>query len=318
MERLGYEFTTARPQRSALAQSRASRRRRGDRPWQRVREHLGLEVIAGSVPDEIPDAARPRPWLQTTERATRVHFGDGRALLVEDGRRVTVQWDSHDDDEADADLSWLVQGWSMTLASLQRGQLSLHASTVRIGDEVVALAGQQGAGKSTTAMGLRARGHQLLVDDTTIIEFRDDGAWTTPYVRNVHLLPDAAEAVGVDFDALPPLAGRFGKSAFLAEEPPLEPHRIDRIVVLVKVPSASEVTLAPLSGAQRVQALRLHVNRRGLAPVILGRQRFFAQLARLADTTPVHVMRRPTDEWTLDEVLDAIEAGAPVTPAAPA
>ena len=37
-------------------------------------------------------------------------------------------------------------GWAVTLAMLQRGDLSLHAATVRIGDEVVAIAGDRGAG----------------------------------------------------------------------------------------------------------------------------------------------------------------------------
>ena len=192
-----------RGERSRSRGRRNAGRARG-RGWS-LPPHLGLEVRLGDVPDELPGADRPRPWLQTTARATRVQFAGGNALLVEDGRTVTVQW-AHDPDEADADLSWLVQGWSVTLASLQRGNLSLHASTVQIGDEIVRSAGHQGAGKSTTAMGLRARGHRLLVDDTTVVEFRDGGAWTTPYARNVHLLRDTAEAVGVDADAFPLLA----------------------------------------------------------------------------------------------------------------
>ena len=238
MSVLGYELVTDEASRRALAESRASQRRQSMRSWMEPPAHLGLEVSLGDVPDELPDAERPRPWLQTTTRATRVQFASGNALLVEDGHTVTVQW-AHDPEEAEADLSWLVQGWSVTLAALQRGYLSLHASTVQIGDEVVALAGHQGAGKSTTAMGMRSRGHTLLVDDTTVVEFRDGGAWTTPYARNVHLLRDTADAVGVDADALPLLAGRYGKFAFRAEEPPIEPHRIDRIVVLTRPPNAS-------------------------------------------------------------------------------
>ena len=246
MSVLGYELVTDEASTRALAESRASQRRQGTRSWMEPPAHLGLEVRLGDVPDDLPGAERPRPWLQTTARATRVQFAGGNALLVEDGRNVTVQW-AHDPEEADADLSWLVQGWSVTLTSLQRGYLSLHASTVQIGDEVVALAGHQGAGKSTTAMGLRARGHGLLVDDTTVVAFRDGGAWTTPYARNVHLLRDTAEAVGVNADALPLLAGRHGKFAFRAEEPPVEPHRIDRIVVLTRPPDASAVTLSAVA-----------------------------------------------------------------------
>jgi hypothetical protein len=277
--------------------------------WLELPAHLGLDVRLGDIPDELPDAVSPRPWLQVTQTATRVQFDAGNALLVEGGRDVTVQW-TQDPAESDADPSWMVQGWAVTIASLQRGNLSLHASTLRIGDEVVALAGHQGAGKSTTAMGLRARRHQLLVDDTTVVEFRDDGGvWVTPYARNVHLLPDAAGAVGVDFDALPLLAGRHGKVAFRAEEPPSEPHRIDRIVVLTQPEDATEVTLTDVKGADRITVLRQHVSRLGLAPVILGQAAFFSSLARLAGGATVQVLRRPRDLWTLDEVLDAIESG---------
>jgi aryl sulfotransferase len=310
MTRLGYELTTTEDQRAALAEALASRRRQVGRRWKELPGWLELEVREGDVPDELPGAEFPRRWLQTTRTATRVQFAGGRALLVEDGRYVTVSWPASDEDDDGGDLSWLVQGWSVTLSWMQRGNLSLHASTVRIGDEVVAIAGRQGAGKSTTSLAMRRRGHQLLVDDTTILTFADDGVFMTPYPRNVHLLPDAAAALGVDFDALPPLAGRVGKSAFLPEDPPPEPQRIDRIVVLTTPPEATAVALDDVRGADRVRALAAHVSRRGLAPVILGPQGFFERLSQLAGSTRVQVLSRPTDVWTLDEVLDAIEAGA--------
>jgi hypothetical protein len=237
-----------------------------------------------------------------------VDFGEGTRLLVEDGHDVTVQ---HDDAaDPDGDPSWLLQGWAVTLAALQRGEISLHAATVRMGDTVVAVAGDRGAGKSTTSMGLRGRGHQLLVDDVALIEFRGDEAWITPYARNVHLLPDSAEALGIDFAALPPLALGRDKAAFRAEDPPIEPHRLDLIVVLDPDPAATAVTHTAAHGAARVQALMGHTVRDGLAPLILGQATYFARLARLANSAPVVLLRRPAEGWTLDEVLDAIEAAA--------
>lgn len=199
-------------------------------PWAQLPEHLALAVTAGPVPATLPSAAHPWPWMHVTPTAALVDFGEGVRLLVEDGREVTLQWDESSDPTGDP--SWLLQGWAVTLAALQRGNLSLHAATVRIGDAVVAIAGNRGAGKSTTAVGLRNRGHQLLVDDVALLEFRGGEAWTTPYARNVHLLPDAAEALGIDFAALMPLALGRDKSAFRAEDPPVEPHRLDLIVVL--------------------------------------------------------------------------------------
>lgn len=309
MARLGYELTTDDGDRERRAEARRARRRQRARPWSELPPHLGIEVRRGEIPEVLPGAVHPVPWIQTTTTATRVAFRGQNALLVENGNRATVQWEHDPDGPGAGDLSWLVQGWAVTLASLQRGQLSIHASTVRIGDEVVSLAGQPGAGKSTTSMGLRRRGHTLLIDDTTLLEFRDGAAWTTPYSRNVHLRPDAADAMGLSFESLTALGGRSNKAAFLPEDPPGGPHRIDRVVVLSRSPDAEVVRLTELRGGDRLQALARHVSRTGLSPAILGRQVFFERLALLADSTRVQLLVRPTDCWTLDEVMDSIERG---------
>ena len=246
MIRLGYELTTEEPARAALAESRASRRRAGERDWLQLPESMGITVRQGEVPGSwrVPSA----PALDSGDPETApVTFNGGSGLLVEHGREVTVAWQP-DPDLPDADPSWLVQGWAVTLAMLQRGQLSLHAATVQIGDQVVAIAGHRGAGKSTTSMALRKRGHRLLVDDVTLIEFRDGGAWTT-LPRNVHLLSDAAAAVGVDFSALQLLSGGRAKVAFRAEAPDEEPHHIDRIIVLAPNNQTTEVALTPATAA---------------------------------------------------------------------
>lgn len=311
MRELGYELETSEADRRALAESRASVRRQRTRRWDSLPERLGLEIGEGSVPDEIDGAVHVRPWLQTTQTASRVQFTSGDALLVENGRTVTVQWNS---DEDPGDRSWMIQGWAVTLATMQRGGLSLHASTVRVGDAVVAVAGHRGAGKSTTAMALRARGHSLLIDDVTLIENRDEGAFTTPFSRNVHLLPDAAENVGVDFDALPMLAGGRDKGAFRAEDPDEVPHRIDVVFVLQPRPSGTELTAIERRGAERLPALAPHISRDGLAPHILGAQAHFDALARLADSVRVVVIRRPRGTMTLDAVVALIEEHAVPSP----
>ncbi len=198
----------------------------------------------------------------------------------------------------------------MTLASLQRGNLSLHASTVQIGDEVVALAGHQGAGKSTTAMGLRARGHRLLVDDTTVVEFRDDGAWTTPYARNVHLLPRRRRrARGRRRRAArprrPARQGRVPGRGTADGTPSDRPHRGAH-------PTQGHDRGDPRADCAAPTASGCSGNTSAASAshqAILGQPAFFALLAELADAAPVQLLRRPPDDWTLDAVLDAIEAG---------
>jgi len=320
MTQLGYELITPTAARQALAEARASRRRQGDRQTLTLPAHLGLTATLGDVPDELPDAKQPWPWLQVTERAVRVDFRNHRALLVEDGTTVTVQWDLAPGDDP-ASLSWVIEGWAVTLSALQRGQLTIHASTVAVGEVTVALAGHKGAGKSTTAMGMRSRGHNLLVDDTTVLEFVDGKAWTTPFARNVHLLPDAAAALGVDFDALAGLAGRPDKSSFRPEPADISPRRVDAVVVLAPGDTGTgdtgtgtgagdtgaAVTCTPVTGATKVPLLRQHVSRHGISEMLLGPTRLFHQLTQLADACDVWLLRRPKGHWNLDDVLDAIE-----------
>jgi hypothetical protein len=319
MRLLGYELTTTPPR------------------WQPLPPHLGLRVRLGTVPAELTGAARPLPYVEVAETAIRAQIGPRCALLVEHGRRATVDWPDllTGVDIGDDDPSWIVQGWAVILATLQRGELSLHASTVRIGDEVVALAGRRGAGKSTTSLALAARGHELLVDDTTLLRLVDGQAFITPYARNVHLLPEAAEALGIEFGDLRRLAGGRVKAAFIPDDPPVAPQRVDRIVVLSPSrPAASNgthptpsVTLPPtvgpvltgpapadpvlteVRGTERVMLLRRHVGRSGLAPLVLGEQRFFELLTGLSTAVTVQRLDRPAGIWTLDTVLDLIEAG---------
>lgn len=310
MSELGYELTTDTDARTALFEVRESRRRQERERWWKLPERMGITVTRGEVPEELPDAEKPRPWIQVTRDEALVHFQGGAGLLVRGGDTAVVQWQP-DADRPDDDPSWIVQGWAVTLAMLQRGDLSLHAATVDINGEVVAIAGNRGAGKSTTSMALRRRGHRLLVDDVTLIEFRGDEVWTTPYSRNVHLLPDAAAAIGLDFDSMRLLAGGREKVGFRAEDPPEEPHRIDRIVVLAPRRDVDTVTLLEPRGSARLANLTAHTRRDGIAPLVLGHDRYFQLLVRLANSVDVQVLNRPLDGWTLDEVLDAIEA-APV------
>jgi aryl sulfotransferase len=264
--------------------------------------HIGLRVRIGHVPESIEGAVRATRFVSTTLNKTRVRFSPERLLYVEDGRIATLQWGEDTDD-----VSWVIQGWAVAIAMYQRGEFSLHASTVAIDDRVIAIAGRSGAGKSTTCMALRNRGHQLLVDDTTLLRFEPGGVFTTPYSRNVHLLPDSAEALGLDFEELPRLAGGRTKASFTPDAPPLEPRRIDRIVVLNPAEDCSEPSIVELHGMHRLSALRSHISRNLIASFILGEEKLFRLLTDLGDAVPVFELSRPKDGWSLDDVVRLIE-----------
>jgi hypothetical protein len=271
----------------------------------RVPDHLDLTIARGELPESLPGCSEPDGWCQIAGGSTMIRFSSGARLQVREGAEATV--DLTDMDDVGGDPSWIVQGWAVTIAWLQRGHLSLHAAVMAAGDRTIALAGDRGAGKSTTSMALRDRGYRLLVDDVGLLSL-DDPVLVTPFARNVHLLPDAAEALGLDFAALPPLAGGRTKAAYRPEEPSPEPRPLHRIVVLSPTASGTTPSIRQARGAERVAALVPHTARDGLAPRILGPERYFALLTQLADRVPVDVLERPADGWTLPEVLDLIES----------
>lgn len=297
----------------AHARTGTGRSARGSTPaaWDSLPEHLDLAVVRGRLPDHLEGAERPWPWIEVVPDRVLVRF-ETLGILVEEGRRVTVCWD--EEREPGTDPSWVLHSWAVQIAALQRGNLSLHAATVQVGDSCVAIAGKSGSGKSTTAMGLRRRGHLLLVDDVTQVEFRHGGVWTTPYARSVHLLPNSAEALGIDFSTLARLAGGRSKAAFPLEPPLVVPHRIDSVVALTPAPGPAgehpPVRLERVEGAARFRTLIAHTVLDGVAPLVLGQERYFHLLASLASSVEVHVLHRDADSWSLDAVIDAIEQHA--------
>lgn len=270
--------------------------------------HLGIAVRLGTVAMNLENGRRVASNVTHNDSATLARFGPKRRILVEEGRRITLEWPVFEGDDPSDDVSWVLQGWGAVLAFLQRGEIPLHASSVRIGGRVVAIAGLKGAGKSTTSLGLSQRGHELLVDDTTFVHLDDSVVRITPFRRNVHLLPDAASQLGIDFGSLDLLAGARQKAAWRPPEPPAEPFPIDAIVILKPDSSSTESRIEEVRGAERISLLRDHVTRGGLSEAMLGPQRYFDLVSQLATSTPILLLRRPATTWTLEQVMDLIEA----------
>ncbi|HEX2827007.1 MAG TPA: hypothetical protein VHP37_11720 [Burkholderiales bacterium] len=99
----------------------------------------------------------------TPFRMLRHLEGDvGRILTFEDDRTLLIDREAAPPDFVTDCVMALVQ-------SVQRGVLFLHAASVGIAGSGVLLIGASSAGKSTTSLGLAARGHAFLGDDVAAI-----------------------------------------------------------------------------------------------------------------------------------------------------
>jgi hypothetical protein len=218
------------------------------------------------------------------------------------------------------DVEWhyvrhLVCGVGLGLALHQRGTLALHASAVAIDGRAVAFVGPKGAGKSTLAAALSARGHTLLTDDVVALDLPDDAP---PMVRrgptNLNLWPDSALATGHDPDALDRIWSRSTKVAgWLPTAPDGGPTPLGAIFVLAAAEAAPDVSerLTSLAGFAELvghtHAFRWVADRRCLP-------RHLEQCRAVLRHVPMFRVTRGQSFDSLEALVRRVEASANVAP----
>lgn len=153
------------------------------------------------------------------------------------------------------DGALLAKFCATSLMACQRylaGKLSLHASAVRLPFGAVVLAGDSGAGKSTTAMSLVERdGGEFLADDIVPIDWQGSTALVAPVDDTLWLTADSSEWFGLQA----PAAETPDKRGYPARARARAPERLSAIVQLVFDESAQGVLVEPLMGQEKFLAL---------------------------------------------------------------
>ena len=114
------------------------------------------------------------------------------------------------DEVAESTIAHLILDHAIPrLLSLTPGFVVFHASAVQVGDQVVAVLGRSGQGKSTLAASFAARGYPLLTDDCLVVRWDESaGQWLAqPSYQSVRLWPDSVRALGIPDSELRDFAG---------------------------------------------------------------------------------------------------------------
>jgi hypothetical protein len=137
----------------------------------------------------FPDGAQV-----TVERSAqdehRVCYGD-RALYELSADRRLVRWALDGGEAANTAAQRFLLDTVLWWTALARGFELLHASSVILGDQLIAILGPTGAGKTSLAIELMNRGATLFCDDVLTLRHESTGvvAYPGPAVMNV---PDAS------------------------------------------------------------------------------------------------------------------------------
>lgn len=162
----------------------------------------------------------------------RFWFEGVGGFLVRGGREVVVTPEPAVEPSL---LRMYVEGMMMACLLYQRGLFVLHASVVQIADYSIGFLGHVGAGKSSMAAALHARGHAVVTDDNAAIDLSTHAPMVTPAFPSLKIYPEIAISLGYENQSLSvmhssqPKRSRSVNRAF-----PVNPLRLRRIYILTR------------------------------------------------------------------------------------
>lgn len=309
-EVFGLALRSARPLRGLTASSRPGERddieiALGARPaW------ADAPVMSVVHSSPAPDGDPPVVVVEGLGAAgVRFAYGEGIRFHVSsalDG--VWADWDAPlDESDAMTFLLGPVLGYLLRA----RGVLALHASAVEIDGRLTGFVGPAGAGKSTLAAGLAARGHAVLSDDVLALR-ESKGAWVAwPAHDQVRLWDASVAMLFGEGHRLPPLSPSWEKRELSLRESGMrfqdEPRPLRALVLLDGDPGAVDAPVITSEGGN--EALLSLIGNTYVSYLLepQARARELEAIADLAARTPIGRLRRPADGGEPTAVVGAVE-----------
>jgi hypothetical protein len=238
----------------------------------------------------------------------RVRYGDGAEFVV-DPTLSRIFGDSRGDLTLD-DLLVYLQGPILGFVQRQRGVTCLHASAAVVNGAAIAVVGEGGMGKSTSAAGFARLGLSILTDDVLALRDRGTQFLVEPGLPRVLLWPESVAALWGDSDALPRIVASWEKRyldlnqpgyAFANEAAPLA-----AIYVLQERSTEGRATeITPASGTSALLDLVANAYGNDLLDTRLRAQELEV-LGRVASHVPIRSVRAPQDRGAIERVCAAM------------
>jgi hypothetical protein len=239
-------------------------------------------------------------------------YSDGARFAIErQGREIWADWP---EDYTLEDACTYLVGPVIAFALRLRGTTSLHASSIVVGDRAVALLGQPGAGKSTTAAAFARLGYSVLSDDVAVLDDRGDQFLVQPGYPRVNLWPESVQALFGSADALPKITPTWGKmylpldqNGHRFQESPLPLGGI--YVLAEREPGLAVPTITAFTASEALMTL---VGNSYVSYVLNAdmRSREFELLSRVVTSVPVRHVRTVADSSGIFDLCEAIVADA--------
>ncbi len=262
--------------------------------------NIDVTIVEGSV-------TRPAVYSIETanfcanEREIYVTEKDVGSFTVRNGREIVVDVCKDVDQRR---LQYNLCSLVLPLLLYQQGALVLHATTLAMHDEAIALIGMPGEGKSTLALALCNHGAAVIAEDVTIFRHDAKGVYMAfPGESHLLLSPDAVHACGHTSEHLP--YAFEGSNRLVMNVPSISPFTQLPLARIYRLEEGRSVELALLSPREALAALIGNPPWYWLLQ-ILEPTTHRALRSTVAANIPIYSLRRPRNLDLLDDVAEIV------------
>lgn len=237
--------------------------------------------------------------------------GDGQLdfEINSQGDRISATWTRSVPEEVTGLLLGQVLGCTLRL----RGILCLHACVVKIGQHAIAIVGETGAGKSTTAAALAKRGHSILSDDIAVFNYSARDWLVEPGYPRLRLWPKSINALYGSEIGLERIFS-FSEKRFVD----LTDNNIKRLFHREPLPLAAiyilkerqEIAIPTIEQIPAMEAVMMLMRHRSINHLKLDsdkQAREFAGFSRVVMKVPVRKVTPKNNLEVLPQLCDALE-----------
>lgn len=205
-------------------------------------------------------------------------------------------------------VSELIMTYCFGILIYQRNMLMIHGSCIHYQGKALIISGESGAGKSSLADEMLARGYQLMADDIVATDQKVENIYAYPAFPMRKLCVDAVVRKGLDKNTLIPIPDpEREKYGILLNQEYYSQEALLGVMVIIKKGNVENPVLEEVVGADKLKYLTANFTRKELMNKVSKMNVLLMKAIKVANSMPIYVLTRPEDKITVKEQADLIE-----------
>lgn len=270
-------------------------------------EDVDVRIIFDKIGEYIEIEAEKYGYCKVLPKKIILYIPKVAGFCITKGELIAVE--RHEEVDS-ATLKLFLLGSCMGAILIQRGIIPIHGSAIYYKGKGILIVGDSGAGKSSLASALIEKGAKLLSDDVIPCKLIDDYYYAVP---SMPLQKLTEQSLGVK------CFKRFTYREVPRKEPIKKKYYIDRndfyynndlkidYVVNLMLSDSKEVVIREISGIEKLEVLLNNRYRIEFIKDSMMSRKSFEVCARVAAQSKIYILKRPREDYTVEEQIRNIE-----------